>query len=133
MGQGPRVCVRVINLFILPPTDLTESWRQLGVPIHDQIPSPTGDPPQSPLSAQNSAVTVVLPNLLCPMLPEVRGVKEWIVGPVDHRCRYKPSKSQKLRKELRHEHKALAGCYYQLPSGHAVTGDYLCNKIHKLP
>ena len=27
----------------------------------------------------------------------------------------------------------LAGRYYQLLSGHAATGDYLCNKVHKLP
>ena len=41
--------------------------------------------------------------------------------------------SQKLREELRHERKALAGRYYQLLSGHAATGDYLCRKVRKLP
>ena len=32
--------------------------------------------------------------------------------------------SRKLRKELRHERKAVAGCYDQLLSGHAATSDY---------
>ena len=59
-------------------------------------------------------------------------VSKWIVDHVDRRRRYSPPKGQKLRKELRHERKALAGRYYQLLSGHAATGDYLC-KIHKLP
>ena len=61
------------------------------------------------------------------------GVKEWIVDHVNRRRRYSPPKGQKLRKELRHERKALAGRYYQLLSGHAATGGYLCRKVHKLP
>lgn len=40
------------------------------------------------------------------------GVGEWIVGRVDRRRRYKPPNGQKVRKELRHECKALVGCYY---------------------
>ena len=39
--------------------------------------------------------------------------------------RFKPPKGQNLRKELRHERKALAGRYYQHLSGHTATGDYL--------
>ena len=43
-------------------------------------------------------------------------------------------KGPKLRKELRHECKeALAGRYRQLLLGHAATGNYLFNKVHKLP
>ena len=38
--------------------------------------------------------------------------KRWIVDHVNRRRRYKPSKSQKLRKELRHQRKALVGRYY---------------------
>ena len=60
------------------------------------------------------------------------GIEKWIGDHVDCRRRYKPPKGPKLRKELRHERKALAGRYYQLLSGHAATGDYLCNRIHKL-
>ena len=60
------------------------------------------------------------------------GVRKWIVDRVGRRRRYKPPKGQKLRKEHRHERKALVGRYYQLLSGHAATGDYLCNKTHKL-
>ena len=61
------------------------------------------------------------------------GVIKWIVDHVNRRRRYSPPKGQKLRKELRHERKALAGRYYWLLSGHATTGDYLCRKVHKLP
>ena len=55
--------------------------------------------------------------------------------PVVLRIEAKPIQNPKstLRKELRHERKALAGRYYQLLSGHAATGDYLCNKAHRLP
>ena len=69
-GRGVSVCV--INI-IMPHTDPTGSWRQLvflGFMEHDQVPSPTGDPPRSPQAAQNPAVAVELPNLLYPMLPE---------------------------------------------------------------
>ena len=61
------------------------------------------------------------------------GVGEWIRSHVNCRRRYCQPKGEKLRKELRHERKALAGRYYQLLSGHAATGDYLCNRVHKLP
>ena len=61
------------------------------------------------------------------------GMSRWIVGHVKRRHRYCPLKGQKLRKELRHERKAFAGRYYQLLSGHAATGDYLCSRMHKLP
>ena len=60
------------------------------------------------------------------------GVAKWIGNHVKSKHRYTPPKGPKLRKELRHERKALAGRYYQLLSGHAATGDYLCNTIHKL-
>ena len=60
------------------------------------------------------------------------GVAKWIGDHVKNRHRYTPPKRPKLRKELRHERKALAGRYYQLLLGHAATGDYLCNKAHKL-
>ena len=60
------------------------------------------------------------------------GVAKWIGDHVKSKRRYTPPKEPKLRKELRHERKALADCYYQLLSGHAATGDYLCNKIHQL-
>ena len=40
--------------------------------------------------------------------------------------------SRKLRKERRHEPKALAGRYYQLLSGHTAAGDYFCNKVHRI-
>lgn len=60
------------------------------------------------------------------------GVSKWIVDHVNRRRRYSPLKGQKLRKELRHELKALAGRYCQLLSGHAATGDYLCRRMHKL-
>ena len=60
------------------------------------------------------------------------GVAKWIGDHVKNKHRYTPPKGPKLRKELRHERKALAGRYYQLLSGHAATGDYLCNKVHKL-
>ena len=61
------------------------------------------------------------------------GVEKWIRDHVKNKHRYTPPKGPQLRKELRHERKALAGRYYQLLSGHAATGDYLCNKVHKLP
>ena len=61
------------------------------------------------------------------------GVAKWIVDHVKNKHRYTPPKGPKLRKELRHERKALAGRYYQLLSGHAATGDYLCNKIYRRP
>ena len=60
-------------------------------------------------------------------------MSKWIVDHVNRQRRYSPPKDPKLRKELRHERKALAGRYYQLLSGHAAIGDYLCNKAHKLP
>ena len=60
------------------------------------------------------------------------GVAKWIGDHVKNKHRYTPPKGPKLRKELRNERKALAGRYYQLLSGHAATGDYLCNKVHKL-
>ena len=53
-------------------------------------------------------------------------------GPRQEQTPLHPPKGPKLGKELRYERKALAGRYYQLLSGHAATGDYLCNKIHKL-
>ena len=40
------------------------------------------------------------------------GVSKWTVDHVNRRRRYSPPKGQKLRKELRHERKALAGRYY---------------------
>ena len=61
------------------------------------------------------------------------GVSSWLVDHVNRRRRYSPQKGQKLRKELRHQRKALAGRYYQLLSGHAATGDYWCRRVHKLP
>ena len=60
------------------------------------------------------------------------GMAKWIEDHVKSKHRYTPPKGPKLRKELRHEHMALAGRYCQLLSGHAATGEYLCNKIHKL-
>ena len=60
------------------------------------------------------------------------GVAKWIGDHVKSKHRYTPPKGPKLRKELRHKRKALAGHHYQLLSGHATAGDYLCNKIHKL-
>ena len=59
------------------------------------------------------------------------GVGKWIVD-VKGGCTCGPPKGPKLRKELRHERKALAGRYYQLLSGHAVIDGYLRNKIHKV-
>ena len=61
------------------------------------------------------------------------GVAKWIGDHVKSKHHYTPPKGPKLRKELRHERKALAGRYFQLLSGHAATGDYLCSKVHKLP
>jgi hypothetical protein len=61
------------------------------------------------------------------------GASRRIGDHINRRRRYSPPKGQKLRKELRHERKALAGRYYQLLSGHVATGDYLCHKVHKLP
>ena len=61
----------------------------------------------------------------------LRGVMKWIVDHVKKKHRNTPPKGPRLRKELRHERKALAG-HYQLLSGHVATGDYLCNKIYKL-
>ena len=61
------------------------------------------------------------------------GAAKWIGDHVKNKHRYTPPKGPKLRKELRHEHKALEGRYYQLLSEHATTGDYLCSKVHKLP
>ena len=60
-------------------------------------------------------------------------VSKLIVDHISGRRRYCPAKGEMLRKELRHERKALAGLYYQLLSGLAATGDYLCNRVHKLP
>ena len=51
------------------------------------------------------------------------GVEKWTVDHVKSERRYIPPKGPKLRKELRHECKALAGRYYQLLSGHAATYD----------
>ena len=51
---------------------------------------------------------------------------------VKSKHRYIPPKWPKLQKELRHGREALAGRYYQLLSGHAATGDYLCSGIYKL-
>ena len=42
------------------------------------------------------------------------------------------AKRAKAPKGLRRERKALAGRYYQLLLRHAATGDYRCNKIHRL-
>ena len=61
------------------------------------------------------------------------GMAKWIGDHVKSKHCYTPPKGPKLRKELRHERKTLAGRYYQLTSGHAATGGYLCNKVHKLP
>ena len=61
------------------------------------------------------------------------GVSKWIVDHVNRQRRYSPPKDPKLRRELRHERKALAGRYYQLLTGHAATGDYLCRRVHRLP
>ena len=59
-------------------------------------------------------------------------VAKRIVDHAKNKHCYTPPKGPKLRKELGHERKALAGRYYQLLSGHTATGNYLCNKIHKL-
>ena len=59
-------------------------------------------------------------------------MSRWVADHVNQRRRYCPQKGQKFRKELQ-ERKALAGHFYQLLSGHAVTGGYLCRRMHKLP
>ena len=56
------------------------------------------------------------------------GMSRWVADHVNQRRRYYPQKGQKIRKELRQERKALAGRFYQLLSGHAVTGGYLCRR-----
>lgn len=45
------------------------------------------------------------------------------------RRKYKPPKGDKLRKELRHGQKTIAGRYYQRLTGHAAAGGYLCNNL----
>ena len=61
------------------------------------------------------------------------GVSKWVVDHTNRRRLYSPPKGQKLRKELRHERKSLAGRYYLLLSGHAATGGYLYRRMHRLP
>ena len=54
-------------------------------------------------------------------------------GPCQEQAPLHTPKGPKLRKELRHDRKALTDRYHQLLSGHAATDDYLCSKVHKLP
>jgi hypothetical protein len=50
------------------------------------------------------------------------GTSSWIASHIRRRHGYRPPRGGGLRKDLRHERKALAGRYYQLLSGHAATG-----------
>ena len=56
---------------------------------------------------------------------ETEGTDRWIASHIQRRRRYRPPKGGKLRKELRHERKAIAGRFYQLLSGHGAPGAYL--------
>ena len=61
------------------------------------------------------------------------GTSSWIANHIRRRSGYRPPKVGRLRQELRHERNALAGRYYQLLSGHAATGAFLCNRLNKIP
>ena len=52
---------------------------------------------------------------------------------IKRRRGYRPPMGRRLRKELRHERKALAGRYCQLLSGHAAIGAFLCSRLNKIP
>ena len=57
---------------------------------------------------------------------------EWISSSVWRNRGYRPLKGLGIRDGLGHEREALDSRYYQLPSGHAATGAYLC-KVHGVP
>ena len=57
----------------------------------------------------------------------------WTASHIRRRRGYKPTRGGRLRQELWHERKALAGRYYQLLSRHAVTGSFLYNQLNKIP
>lgn len=58
------------------------------------------------------------------------GIAKWIAEHVDLRRKYKPPKeARNIRKERCHERRALPGRHYQLLSGRAAIGSYLCDKI----
>ena len=63
---------------------------------------------------------------------DTHGVTTWATQHVDRRRRFKPPKGDELRKELRHERKALASRYCQVFPGPAVAGDYLCDRIREI-
>ena len=49
------------------------------------------------------------------------------------RRRCKPLKENNLRPELRKERKALASEYLERLAGHASTGNYLIDNMHRIP
>ena len=64
---------------------------------------------------------------------KTEGTSRWMASHIQRRRGYRPPKGGKLRKELQHERKALAGRHYQLHSGHAATGAYLCSRVRRIP
>ena len=57
----------------------------------------------------------------------------WIRENVRASQRYRPPRGRGLRrKDLHRVRKSTAGRYYQLLSGRAAIGSYLCDKIHRI-
>ena len=54
-----------------------------------------------------------------------RTTSKWICCHVGQRHRYRPPKGGRMRKALSRTRKVLAGCFYQLLSGHAAVADHL--------
>ena len=61
-----------------------------------------------------------------------QGTSSWIASHVKSSRRCRPPRGSNLRPDHRKEEKGLASRYYPLLSGHASTGAYLAEKIHKV-
>lgn len=102
----------------------------------DKIPPPMaawrvsarqGHSPPTHLSRRSRIGRAVSPTILSHMT-QPEGEKRWIAEHLSRKRQYNPGDS-KGSQEAR---KAPAGRSCQLITGHAATGDYLCNKTHQL-
>ena len=64
---------------------------------------------------------------------KTEGTGRWIASHIQRRRGYRPPRRGRLRMELQHERKAIAGRYCQLLSGQVATGVYLHSPMRKIP
>lgn len=58
-----------------------------------------------------------------------RGAMGGVSNHVSNHREYRPPEGGSIRKDLKHERKALFSWYYQVLSGHAATGVILFNRL----